>query len=365
MGKDVNERVQKLIDGIVGRGNEGALQVAAYYKGKLIVDAYAGLANPAKGVKASSETLFPVFSTSKGIAATAVHILAEKGVLDYEAPIAKYWPGFAKKGKAGITLRMALDHSAALPHMPDCKDEDELCDWSHMCELVADLEPLWEPGTKTYYHAITYSWLVGEPARKADGRDFMSIVRDEICKPLGIERDVFLGLPGSEDSRVAILESDPNPPKPPAPPATPPPPDPVGGRSIPPLVCPLERWMNRPASWRGCIPASNGIMTAKGIAKHYAALIGKVDGVRLISEKRLKMATELSKLPEPRGLGYGVNKEGGSFGHGGAGGSIGTAFPKDKLSIGMAKTRMGTSAGETKSSGEQIVEEIRRALGLA
>lgn len=365
------ERVQRLIDGIVARGNERALQVAAYWKGELVVDAWAGIADPATGRTADGNTLFPVFSTTKGIAATAVHILADRGILDYDTPIAKYWPEFGCKGKELITLRMALNHTAALPHMPDCKDPDELCDWDHMCRLVADLEPLWTPGTKTYYHAITYSWLIGEPARRADGRDFKKIIFDEVVKPLGLDGSLYVGLPEYEDARVAVLEGDPNPPKP-VPSATPPPPDPVAGRSIPPLVCPLEKWMNMPAAWRGTIPASNGIMTAKAVAKHYASLIGMVDGVRLVSEDRLRKATAAAVTGDPegttRGLGYGLSGPPGdrwlAFGHGGAGGSIGSANVRDGLAIGFAKNRMGTSAGEAVSSGEQIVKEIRLALGI-
>ena len=372
MKSDVQRRVQKLIDGIVERGGEQGLQVAAYHKGKLIVDAWAGLANPAKGIKVDGDTLFPVFSTSKGIAASAIHILVERGILDYEAPISKYWPGFAKKGKGSITLRQALDHTAGLPHMPDCKEQTELDDWKHMCGLIEDLEPLWTPGAKTYYHAITYSWLVGEPAHLADGRDFRTIIKEEVSMPLGLEKSLFIGLPSSEDARVAVMESNPNPMKPlnaPPPPAEP---DPIALRSIPPLVRPLENWINKTSAWHGCIPASNGIMTAKAIAKHYAALIGKVDGVRLISEETLCKALEGTKNGEPenviRGLGYGLSgpagNRGSSFGHGGAGGSIGSADRKNQLTIGMVKNRMETSAPELKSSGEQIVHEIRSALGL-
>ncbi len=371
MKRDVQERVQKLLDRLSSNGSEQGLQVAVYWKGRQVVDAFSGLADPAKGVKVSSSTLFPVFSTTKGIAATAAHILAERGLLDYEARIAKYWPSFAKKGKEAITVRQVLDHTAALPHMPDCKEQRELNDWRHMCQLLEEQEPLWTPGVKTYYHAITYSWLVGEPACQAAGRDFFSIVRDEICKPLGLEGSLYIGLPSSEDSRVAILESNPNPP-PPVVPAVPPAPDPAGGRSIPPLVCPLEDWMNKPESRRGCVPASNGIMTANAIARHYAALIGEVDGVRLLPESRLRVALEGTKNGEPenavRGLGYGLNgplgDRGSSFGHGGAGGSIGSADIRNQLAIGFAKNRMGTSLPETKSSGELIVAEIYEALGL-
>jgi len=370
MGTNVQNRVQKLIDGIVARGSEQGLQVAAYWKGDLIVDAWAGLADPGKGIKVDGNTLFPVFSTTKGIAATTIHILAERGILDYDAPIAQYWPGFAKKGKSAITLRQALNHTAGLPHMPDCKALAELTDWRHMCDLIADLEPLWTPGTNTYYHAITFSWLVGEPACQAMGSDFFKLVSEEICKPLGLEDSLFIGLPTSEDSRVAIFEPDPNPPTPQPVPA---PIDIVAGRSIPPLVCPLENWINKIEARRGCIPASNGIMTAKAIAKHYAALISKVDGVRLISEDTLRKALERPRNGEPesvvRGLGYGFYDDDhiarrNAFGHGGAGGSLGIGYIDDQLAIGLAKNRMGTSAPDTQSSGDQIIAAIHNALKI-
>lgn len=155
---NVQNKVQNLIDGIVSRGSEQGLQVAAYWKGDLIVNAWAGLANPGKRIKVDEHTLFPVFSTSKGITATLIHILAERGVLDYEAPIAKYWPDFAKKNKHTITLRQALDHTAGLPQMPDCKETDELNDWQHMCKLIANLEPLWPPEPRP---TITLSPMAG------------------------------------------------------------------------------------------------------------------------------------------------------------------------------------------------------------
>ncbi len=370
MAINVQMRVQQLIDGMVARGSEQGLQVAAYWKGDLIVDAWAGLANPGKGIKVDGQTLFPVFSTTKGIAATAVHILAERGLLDYDAHLAQSWPGFARNGKSAITLRQVLNHTAGLPHMPDCKTLAELTDWRHMCELVAGLTPLWTPGTRTYYHAITFSWLVGEPACQAIGNDFFKIVSEEICQPLGLENSLFIGLPASEDARVAIFEADPNP-NPIPPPPAPASPDIVAGRSIPPLVCPLETWINKLEARRGCIPASNGIMTARAIAKHYAALIGEVDGVRLISPDRLRQAVEGPNNGEPdqviRGLGYsfydGFHRDHqNAFGHGGAGGSIGLGFIDERLAIGFAKNRMGTSAPDTIPSAEQIITEIRAAV---
>ncbi len=367
--KSVQNRVKDLIDQIVQRGGEQGLQVAAYYQGELIVDACAGLADPAKGIAVDSRTLFPVFSTTKGIAATAIHILAERGVLDYEAPIAHYWPEFAAGGKDAITLRQALNHTAGLPQMPDCREPAELNDWDHMCRLIAGLSPLWPPGTRTYYHAITYSWLIGEPARRADGRDIATIVTDEICRPLGLEDSLFIGLPSSQDHRVAIMEPNPAPFPPPNPPPVV---DPIARLSIPPMVQPLHYWINRRDVQRACIPASNGIMTAKAVAKHYAALLGEVDGVRLISPQTLTKATTATPTGEPenvlRGLGYGLigpaTDRSRIFGHGGAGGSIGSADIPNQLTIGLAKNRMDTSAPETLPAGEQIVRCIRSALKL-
>lgn len=366
---DVNGRVQKVIDGIVARGNERALQVAAYWKGTLVVDAWAGDIDASSGRKINGDTLFPVFSTTKGIAATAVHILAERGVISYDERISTYWPEFGCNGKEGITLRMALNHTAALPHMPELKAPEEISDWDHMCRLIAEAAPLWEPGTRTQYHAITYSWLIGETVRRADGRDFGTIIREEIAKPLGLARSLFVGLPASEDDRVAILEPNPDPP-PPDPNA--PPPDPVAQRAIPSLVCPLEKWMNLKAARRGCICASNGIMNARAIARHYAAVIGTVDGVRLIPESRLEIALapfDNGEQPEKHwalGYSYGgpANDRAGGFGHGGAGGSIGSADRRAQLVIGMTKSSMGTGKGEVKSAGEQVVSEIRSALAL-
>ncbi len=370
MSTHAQHRVQTLLNELVSRGSEQGLQVAAYWKGELIVDAWAGLADPATGRKVDGQTLFPVFSTTKGIAATAIHILAERGLLDYDDPIAKYWPAFAQNGKESITLRQALNHTAGLPHMPDFKTVAELGDWHHMCNLITGLTPLWMPGTRTYYHAITFGWLVGEPACQATGHDFFRIVLDEIGKPLRLEDSLFIGLPASEESRVAIFEGDPNPP--PAPP-TPAVVDPIAKLSIPPLVYPLEKWINKPEVRRSCLPASNGIMTAKAVAKHYAALLGKVDGVRLISADRLKKALEFPNTGEPenipRCLGYKYfngfsRRPQRTFGHAGVGGSLGLAFTDDELTIGFAKNRMGTSATEQTTSGDQIVRAICAARGI-
>lgn len=138
--------------------------------------------------------MFCTFSTTKGITATAIHLLAEQEKLNYENPIAKFWPEFASHGKDKITIRHALTHTAGMPHMPEGVKPEDLCNWDKMCRLIADLDPLSPPGSQFMYHAMTYGWLLGEVARRADGRPIERIVQEDICAPLGI-RDLYFGIP--------------------------------------------------------------------------------------------------------------------------------------------------------------------------
>ena len=159
---------------------------------------------PATGTPVDRDTLFTVYSVSKGITATVVHILAERGTLAYDNPIARHWPEFAHNGKAGIHLRHALSHTAGLPQMPPGYGSYEVTDWAVMCDRIATLSPLFPPGETPVYHALTYGWIVGGVAERADGRPFARIVAEEIAAPLALD-GLFFGVPASELSRVAML----------------------------------------------------------------------------------------------------------------------------------------------------------------
>ena len=360
---DVQSAVQRIIDAAVASGAENAIQVAAYLDGEQVVDAWA--APPSQPVAARS--LLPFFSTGKGIAATAVHLLAERGVLAWDDPIARHWPEFAAHGKGGITLRHVLSHTAGLPMMPEQGALALICDWGGMCAYLADAEPLHPPGAQRHYHAITYSWLVGETVRRADGRDFATIVEHEICRPLGIDR-LFFGVP--EALLADCLDAAPAlPVAEPAGVAPPTPPDPVAQRAIPHWVYPLEDWVNSREIRRVCIPASNGFANARSLALHYAGLLGKgVDGVRLLTDATIEAATRWDEgidraIPGDGrwGMGYALqgpdDAPGAVFGHGGYGGSTGFADTRYGLAVGIVKGRMGgTVTGE-------IVAGIRRVLG--
>ena len=362
MTSTANDRVQQLLDRLVASGQSSGVQVAAYLDGKLVVDAWAGEADPTTGRMVDGETLFPVFSTSKGLAATAVHRLVERGVLAYDDPIARYWPEFAANGKSGITLRQALNHTAGMPQMPELGTMADTCDWNGMCRAIAAMPPIVEPGSRTIYHAITYGWIIGETASRADGRSFPQILDEEVSKPLGLT-GAFIGIPDRVEHLVTPIDF--------VPPATPPvpavpavPPDPIAARAVPQWVLPLEAWLNRPDVRRACIPASNGIMNARSVAKHYAALAGgTVDGVRLLSEATISEALRATGPDPRRGLGYGLSgpdaDPGAVFGHGGYGGSNGFADRRSRLAFALARRRMSDPG-----SADPVVAEIRAALGL-
>ena len=127
--------------------------------------------------------------------ATVVHVLAERGLLDYDLPIAAVWPEFAQHGKDGVTLRHALTHAAGVPALPAGVTPADLTDWDRMCAIVAASRPLWEPGTTTGYHAWTFGWLVGEVVRRVTGRPVSQVLAEDVAGPLGVADQLFFGVP--------------------------------------------------------------------------------------------------------------------------------------------------------------------------
>ncbi|QGQ95231.1 class A beta-lactamase-related serine hydrolase [Paenibacillus psychroresistens] len=361
--KNIQKEMQQLLADIVGEGRERGIQLAVYHRGELIVDAWAGIADNKTGRKVDGSTLFPVFSTTKGIAATIIHLLADLKELDYDLKISSFWPEFGVNGKEGATIRHALNHTTGIPHMPEALGYEDIVDWNKMCDKIAKLTPQWVPGIHMEYHAITFSWIIGEIARRIDGRPFSQIMHEEICMPLGIE-DMYVGIPDAVESRVAILEepefdlqSAVNPT--------------AGPQSIPSWIMPLHEWMNRQDARRACIPASNGIMSAKAIARHYAALLpGGVDGVELLSPARIKLATKpvilQDGIPLTMSMGYSIGAQdsimgphASTFGHGGYGGSIAFADPVNHLAVGLVNNLYSKNG-----AGFIIINELKKKLGI-
>ena len=368
----LNDRVLGLINSFVESGAEVGLQVAAYIDGELVVDAWAGIANETSGQRVDGDTVFTSWSTTKGFVATCLHILADRGEVDYDTPIAHYWPEFAANGKDAITVRHALTHTAGIPQMPAEVTPEMMTDWTAMCTAIASHTPLWTPGTKVGYHAWTFGWILGEIIRRVTGQPFAQFAQEALCQPLGIT-DFYVGIPDAVEPRIAPvrLAFDP---------MTTVPAGSLALQITPPQVT-SDVVVNRPDIRRASIPGGGGIMNARAIARHYAMLAGygQLDGVRILSPARIDIIrtcqTEhiagLFGEPSRFGLGYGLGGAaeqgadvamghgGGEFGHGGNGGSLGFADPARKLSFGLTKNLMTYGADPTQSTAYKVAAAIR------
>jgi CubicO group peptidase (beta-lactamase class C family) len=356
---ELREQVRATVGGLIADGVEAGVQVSAYLDGEVLLDEVAGLADRQSGRPLTADTPILSFSTGKGLTATAVHVLAERGEIDYDLRIADVWPEYARHGKGGTTLRHALTHSAGVPALPADITRADLTDWDRMCALLADDTPLWTPGTAYGYHAWTFGYLVGETVRRATGRTLSQVLADDVAGPLGVAGELFLAVPDGDLHRLATLED----------------------RNLAAAMAAASQFMvnfdriapagvrpdvalgNDPAVLRAEIPAV-GTMTARAAAKMLAALIGEVDGVRLISPERLREATTLAMtgddwavgFPAPRGLGYQLQED--FFGASGNGGSIAYAFPEIGLTVAATKNLLSAGA-------EDPMEDLRKLIRAA
>lgn len=332
-----------------------------YVDGAKVVDLTGGVRDT-DGTAYDDTTLQLVFSSTKGVTATCAHLLAQRGELDLDAPVADYWPEFSAAGKADIPVRWLLSHQAGLVDVDRAMTVEEALDWTTICDALADSPPLWEPGTGYGYHAVTYGWLVGEVVRRVAGVDFGEFVRREISEPLGL--DLWVGLPDDEQHRVSPLINSGMPGLPAAEPAG----DADSQTDAPSLVGMLDmllgegnllgRALTAPGGafaddqvWNEArvrsaqIPAANGVTNAASLARMYAALVSEVDGVRLLDADTLERAiapqvsgpSTVPLLDIPFALGFMTHSplspllDGRSFGHYGAGGSLGFADPDRRV----------------------------------
>ena len=347
---DPQEIFKRAVDDAIGEGEVG-LQFAVYKDNKLVVDVLGGVADKTTGRKVDKDTLFNVFSVTKAITATALHIQAERGLVSYDAPISRYWPEFAAHGKAKATVRDALTHRTGIPSMPEGVTPEQMADYDWMVRAVANLKPIFEPGTTNAYHSYTWGWIVAEIVRRTDAkkREFRQFVMDEITKPLGIT-DLWIGLPAELEPRVARMENDQ-----------------ISvidqstlrGKSMPIQVAGTQAVFGRSAVRRGCIPGAGGIFNAPSCARFWALLAneGQLDGVRLVSAERvracLKPRPDTDTLDVGRGTitrvgvgGYwlaadGVVGKGRILCHPGLGNSVGWADLDNRLAVAICHNRQG------------------------
>ncbi|MET8357811.1 serine hydrolase domain-containing protein [Micromonospora sp. NPDC005171] len=286
---DLQKQVQVLVDGLVDDGVEDGAQVAVYRNGDLVVNVVAGVADTAAGQPVRPDTLFYSASTGKAAASTVAHALVDDGVFDYDTRVADLWPEFAAHGKGEVRIRHVLTHSAGVPAVPADTTIEQLTDWNGMCQLIADMEPWWAPGERVGYHAATFGYLIGEVVRRATGKPISTVLAERVAGPIGMADELFFGVPQEQLGRVARLTDDPGGK---AAFASMPPEFPLF-KAVPPAIVPNADFGNRADVLTSDMPFA-GTMSARAIAKMYAALIGEVDGVRLISPERLREATTLA-----------------------------------------------------------------------
>ena len=373
----LSAKVLDLAQRQIAEGRQIGVQVCAYKDGERLVDVWAGQMGPDDPRPVQPDTLFSSFSTTKGVAATALHILADRGLIEYDAPVARYWPQFAAGGKENVTVAQAMSHQTGLHAMPEPATIEHLIDWHGGLDWVAQGMPAWEPGTATGYHAITYGWVVGGIVQGATGRHISDVIREEIAVPLGVAKEMFCGIPDGVDDRLATLQG------PEAGVAIPLPPEHDFFKAMP--VSLEWTFYNDIRVRRACLPSANGHFTARALARMYGALAngGAIDGARLVSPERVPLMQRILTedvdrvllMPIPKGVGYmfggargGVTGVFGprrtAFGHSGAGGSTASAEPEVGLSIGVTLNRMQMSLqGEGPTF--EICDLIRRALGVA
>ncbi|QXQ07356.1 beta-lactamase family protein [Sphingosinicellaceae bacterium] len=368
------------------RGEVGAA-VAISLRGEPVVDLWAGTADRDSGRPWQKQTSVVVFSATKGMAATCLHMLADRGELDFDAPVASYWPEFAANGKAGVTVAMVMSHQAGLPVWHEPLPERAMLDWELVTGRLAEQAPQWEPGTTHGYHAMSLGFLEGEIFRRIAGRTIGSFLADEVAGPLGAE--VWIGLPEAEEINVAttyLAETNPT--------------SPIfsklmaepewfgwklitntGGDGAAAMVNSRERHAAE-------IPAAGGIATARGLARLYAPLSadGSMDGIRLVAAdavplmSKIRAASDIdtvlrvpttftlgfSKCWGDRRLGQGEHVILGehAFGTPGLGGSIGFADPEAGMSFGYVMNQHGSGVG-LNDRGQSLIDAAYRSIGYS
>ena len=352
-------------------GDVGAA-CCVYRDGVPVVDVWAGLADHVAARPWLEDTVQIVFSATKGVTAACVHRLVERGLLDLDRPIASYWPEFAARGKEAIPLRWALCHAAGLAAVDGDLTLAEVLAWDPVVAAIAAQAPNWPPGTAHGYHARSFGWILGEVVRRVTGRSLGRLVADEIARPLGLE--LWVGAPDAVLPRCARII----PPEHPLALA-----DLLGADALtvrvmngPSGLFAYDEMWNRADVLRAEMPSSNGVASARALARFYAALVGDVDGVRLLAPATVAAACAVHAdgpdrvllLPSRFGAGFMlqplVAPGGGSsaFGHAGAGGSLGFADPDARLAFGYVTTRMRFDpTGDPRN--RALVEAVYAAIG--
>jgi CubicO group peptidase (beta-lactamase class C family) len=327
--------------------------LAISVEGRTVVDLWGGWKDAACSDPWRADTLVNVFSVGKGMTALALLRLVDRGLVDPGAPVARYWPQFAAAGKESVTVSTLASHQGGLPAVREPLAPLSMYDWDRMTSALAAQAPWWSPGSAVGYHVNTFGFLLGEIVRRVSGRSFGAFFRDEIAGPA--DADFWFGLPAEHDARVAPLQLPDGPLRFPA--------------ADPQQALLLERTYSNPPGasgngtvntreWRAAvIPSTNAHANARAIARIYTPLAcgGQTGAIRLLAKDTLELgiAEQVSghdvvlDRPSRFALGFQLNRDcrfgpsARSFGHFGAGGSLGFADPDARVALGYSINRMG------------------------
>jgi CubicO group peptidase (beta-lactamase class C family) len=353
MSRLTTPRIEAALQSALSAGEVG-VQVAACLGDELVVDTWAGETSAGSGDQVTGDTLFPVFSVTKALTATAAHLQVQRGRLRYDQPVAEVWPDYAQHGKDSITLEHVLAHRSGAPTIPAGTSVQQLLDWEWMCAGIAAEPPVAPPDTMNAYSPYGFGFVVGELVRRTDARkrSFQEFVRAEVLEPVGAH-DFHLGLPASERGRVAILTGEEPPLLHPAG---------FGPRASPPDLPFGPSLYNLPEVQAAGLPSAGGVATAKATAKLFALYAGRgrVDGEQFLSDAVIEQCRRPRPLEPDQTYGYvlpvgygglwhvapGVSnsRAGGALtdgilSHTGAGGTVAWAEPDRGLAVAILHNR--------------------------
>ena len=303
------EKMREILSANIDAGEDVGASVAVVHKGEMVVDIWGGWVDEKRSAPWSADTITNVWSSTKTQMALCALMLADRGLLDLDAPVAKYWPEFAANGKGGVLVRHLLSHTSGVSGWDQPIEVSDLYDWQKSTSKLAAQAPWWEPGTSSGYHALNQGHLVGEVIRRVTGSKLGEFFRREVAEPLGI--DFHIGLPESEFGRVSNV--------------IPPPPLPVDMTQLDPNSV-VVKTFSGPApgaeaawtkEWRQAdIGAANGHGNARSLAWAQSAISngGSVKGHRLLSQKTIDQIFRVQSdgmdqvlmAPVKFGIGYGL-----------------------------------------------------------
>ena len=320
--------VREVLEQQLASGADVGASVSVRHRGETVVDIWGGFTDAECTRPWEADTITNVWSTTKTMTFLVALMLADRGELDFHAPVATYWPEFAANGKADIEVRHIMSHTSGLAGFGARIEAEDLADWEKCVGILGAQAPWWEPGTAPGYHAITQGYLIGEIVRRITGVSIGTFFRTEVAEPLGA--DFHIGLPESEESRVSIV--------------IPPPASDLGEIDTKSLAfrtyassridarAPRQRW------WRAAeIPAANGHGNARSVALVQSVIAGRgeTNGIRFLSEAGVERIFEsqinaydpvLGRVSH-MGMGYGLSNDSMPIGPhacywGGYGGSV-------------------------------------------